>query len=272
MGLSSKQVSRDKHGWNQAFLEPKSPSLKKQAPNVQQQDEALKCPRCDSTNTKFCYYNNYNKSQPRHFCKACKRHWTKGGTLRNVPVGGGRKNKRLKASNSDPKAASKTVTTTTTTNNINKMLLQLGQQNQSKFNLPLGESSINGYHEAYYQTLIKQQPSSLQESTITFNKVLNDGLNLGSCISIPNHNDHQNDDHLQFPYINLGSFDSNPNNPCSISSPNFYNQANGLEETMMNSEIDMSNNWGWEDFDKFVCVEADLSMPWEETEIKPRGP
>ncbi|KAI4368170.1 hypothetical protein MLD38_016757 [Melastoma candidum] len=56
--------------------------------------EQLKCPRCGSTNTKFCYYNNYNKSQPRHFCKACKRHWTKGGTLRNVPVGGGRKNKR----------------------------------------------------------------------------------------------------------------------------------------------------------------------------------
>ncbi|PKA58116.1 Dof zinc finger protein DOF1.4 [Apostasia shenzhenica] len=56
---------------------------------------ALKCPRCDSTNTKFCYYNNYSLSQPRHFCKACKRYWTRGGTLRNVPVGGGcRKNKR----------------------------------------------------------------------------------------------------------------------------------------------------------------------------------
>ena len=226
MGLSSKQVSSDKHGWNQDFLEPKSPSLKKQASKLlqQRQDEALKCPRCDSTNTKFCYYNNYNKSQPRHFCKVCKRHWTKGGTLRNVPVGGGRKNKRLKASNLDPKAASKTVTTTTTTttptNNLNKMLLQLGQQNQSKFSLPLGESSINGFHEAYYQTLIKEQPSSLQESTITFNKGLNDGINLGSSISIPNHNDHQNDDHLQLPYTNLGSFDSNPNNPCSISSPN----------------------------------------------------
>ncbi|CAM8900343.1 unnamed protein product [Rhodiola kirilowii] len=49
----------------------------------------LKCPRCDSANTKFCYYNNYSLSQPRHFCKACKRYWTRGGTLRNVPVGGG---------------------------------------------------------------------------------------------------------------------------------------------------------------------------------------
>ncbi|KAI3697878.1 hypothetical protein L6452_30977 [Arctium lappa] len=62
-----------------------------------QKPQALKCPRCDSSNTKFCYYNNYSLSQPRHFCKACKRYWTRGGTLRNVPVGGGcRKNKRLK--------------------------------------------------------------------------------------------------------------------------------------------------------------------------------
>ncbi|KAG2611325.1 hypothetical protein PVAP13_4KG127600 [Panicum virgatum] len=48
-----------------------------------------RCPRCGSPNTKFCYYNNYNLAQPRHFCKACRRYWTKGGNLRNVPVGGG---------------------------------------------------------------------------------------------------------------------------------------------------------------------------------------
>ncbi|GAB4860913.1 hypothetical protein Ancab_036074 [Ancistrocladus abbreviatus] len=60
-----------------------------------QQNQSLKCPRCDSLNTKFCYYNNYNLSQPRHFCKSCRRYWTKGGVLRNVPVGGGcRKSKR----------------------------------------------------------------------------------------------------------------------------------------------------------------------------------
>ncbi|VFQ76741.1 unnamed protein product [Cuscuta campestris] len=57
--------------------------------------QTLKCPRCDSANTKFCYYNNYSLSQPRYFCKSCRRYWTKGGTLRNVPVGGGcRKNRR----------------------------------------------------------------------------------------------------------------------------------------------------------------------------------
>ncbi|XP_039061290.1 dof zinc finger protein DOF3.4-like isoform X2 [Hibiscus syriacus] len=58
------------------------------------QCQNLRCPRCDSSNTKFCYYNNYNLAQPRHFCKTCRRYWTKGGALRNVPIGGGcRKNK-----------------------------------------------------------------------------------------------------------------------------------------------------------------------------------
>nr|XP_029120278.1 dof zinc finger protein DOF3.2 isoform X1 [Elaeis guineensis] len=66
-----------------------------------QPEQNLKCPRCDSTNTKFCYYNNYSLSQPRYFCKGCRRYWTKGGSLRNVPVGGGcRKNKRSSSSTS----------------------------------------------------------------------------------------------------------------------------------------------------------------------------
>ncbi|KAF8094112.1 hypothetical protein N665_0370s0047 [Sinapis alba] len=65
------------------------------------EQEQLKCPRCDSPNTKFCYYNNYNLSQPRHFCKSCRRYWTKGGALRNVPVGGGsRKNAKRSTSSS----------------------------------------------------------------------------------------------------------------------------------------------------------------------------
>lgn len=54
-------------------------------------DKVLPCPRCDSLETKFCYYNNYNVNQPRHFCKNCQRYWTAGGTLRNVPVGAGRR-------------------------------------------------------------------------------------------------------------------------------------------------------------------------------------
>ncbi|VVA92186.1 unnamed protein product [Arabis nemorensis] len=53
------------------------------------------CPRCTSENTKFCYYNNYSVSQPRYFCKNCRRYWTQGGALRNIPIGGScRKAKR----------------------------------------------------------------------------------------------------------------------------------------------------------------------------------
>ncbi|WZY69062.1 hypothetical protein YC2023_001302 [Brassica napus] len=72
------------------------------------------CPRCNSKNTKFCYYNNYSVSQPRYKCKNCRRYWTDGHgriwgqpnetlasvpkifrTVRNVSIGGsGRKIKR----------------------------------------------------------------------------------------------------------------------------------------------------------------------------------
>ncbi|XP_062198450.1 dof zinc finger protein MNB1A-like [Phragmites australis] len=62
------------------------------------------CPRCESRDTKFCYYNNYNTSQPRHFCKSCRRYWTKGGSLRNVPVGGGTRKSSYLPSSSSPAA------------------------------------------------------------------------------------------------------------------------------------------------------------------------
>ncbi|KAL6633796.1 hypothetical protein ACP70R_026467 [Stipagrostis hirtigluma subsp. patula] len=72
-----------------------------------QKEKALNCPRCNSTNTKFCYYNNYSLQQPRYFCKTCRRYWTEGGSLRNVPVGGGsRKNKRSSSAVSSAAAAS----------------------------------------------------------------------------------------------------------------------------------------------------------------------
>ncbi|MCD7460318.1 hypothetical protein HAX54_043288 [Datura stramonium] len=99
--------------------------------NITKPETALKCPRCESTNTKFCYFNNYNLSQPRHFCKTCRRYWTRGGALRNIPVGGGcrRNNKRSRSkrsrsskspirserSRNGPIVTSNSTTTTTTT-------------------------------------------------------------------------------------------------------------------------------------------------------------
>ncbi|CAH8355483.1 unnamed protein product [Eruca vesicaria subsp. sativa] len=84
----------------------------------QQQPPQLKCPRCDSSNTKFCYYNNYSLSQPRYFCKACKRYWTRGGTLRNVPVGGSyRKNKRVKRPATTTAVSTASMMTSSSPNN-----------------------------------------------------------------------------------------------------------------------------------------------------------
>ncbi|CAJ1961902.1 unnamed protein product [Sphenostylis stenocarpa] len=54
-------------------------------------EKIIPCPRCKSMETKFCYFNNYNVNQPRHFCKSCQRYWTAGGALRNVAVGAGRR-------------------------------------------------------------------------------------------------------------------------------------------------------------------------------------
>ncbi|XP_061338353.1 dof zinc finger protein DOF3.6-like [Gastrolobium bilobum] len=84
-------------GCYQGSIRPGSMADRARLAKIHQPDASLKCPRCESTNTKFCYYNNYSLSQPRHFCKTCRRYWTRGGALRNVPVGGGcRRNKRTK--------------------------------------------------------------------------------------------------------------------------------------------------------------------------------
>ncbi|KVH95269.1 dof zinc finger protein 1-like [Cynara cardunculus var. scolymus] len=88
------------NGTNSCSSKPSSNSSSLERRGTRPQKEAaINCPRCNSTNTKFCYYNNYSLSQPRYFCKTCRRYWTEGGSLRNVPVGGGsRKNKRSSSS------------------------------------------------------------------------------------------------------------------------------------------------------------------------------
>ncbi|CAN0884815.1 Dof zinc finger protein DOF3.7 [Linum grandiflorum] len=99
--------------------------------------EQVNCPRCNSTNTKFCYYNNYSLTQPRYFCKSCRRYWTAGGSLRNVPVGGGsRKNKRSSSSSSLSSSSSITNTTTTTTSSssgTNKLITTIPDLNPPSF-------------------------------------------------------------------------------------------------------------------------------------------
>ncbi|XP_023643464.1 dof zinc finger protein DOF1.8 [Capsella rubella] len=83
---------------------PATPAERKARP---EKDQSFNCPRCNSLNTKFCYYNNYSLTQPRYFCKDCRRYWTQGGSLRNIPVGGGiRKTKRSSSSPSSSSSSS----------------------------------------------------------------------------------------------------------------------------------------------------------------------
>lgn len=91
--------------------EPKTPSIETETDSEMEKfennskspltkpDKLLPCPRCNSAHTKFCYYNNYNLTQPRYFCKNCQRYWTSGGTMRKLEVGSGRrKNKNSSTS------------------------------------------------------------------------------------------------------------------------------------------------------------------------------
>nr|QDQ29874.1 DNA-binding with one finger protein [Eleusine coracana] len=115
-GLGSEQQG----GGGQQVVGPAKPmsmSERARLARIPLPEPGLKCPRCDSTNTKFCYFNNYSLSQPRHFCRACRRYWTRGGALRNVPVGGGyrRHAKRAKPKQQQPSSAASSAAAGTTT-------------------------------------------------------------------------------------------------------------------------------------------------------------
>ncbi|KAI4304374.1 hypothetical protein MLD38_039895 [Melastoma candidum] len=77
--------------------------------------QPLQCPRCNSMSTKFCYYNNYSLSQPRHFCKDCRRYWTHGGHCRNIPAGGNHSKKSCSKATSTSEAPSADVSSLSTT-------------------------------------------------------------------------------------------------------------------------------------------------------------
>lgn len=296
MGLSSKQVSSDGLGWSQALLQtqtlelPKPPSLKRQHPQNQQQADPLKCPRCDSTNTKFCYYNNYNKSQPRHFCKTCKRHWTKGGTLRNVPVGGGRKNKRLKTSNNATNTTTTSTTTTTATRNINNRVnnTQLAVQSQQpRENLSFAIGDQKNLSDMLYQALLRPPSTLLQQDLVNSGNLdvkdmsTNNGVFIGSSVSMAPQNQS-----LHLPYASSSSFDTTQSSiSTSFQSSNVYKYpGETMEDPTMpttstrvtqpwaqiattSSGMDMTNYWNWDDIDTFVST--DLNISWDDSDIKP---
>nr|XP_043636850.1 dof zinc finger protein DOF1.7-like [Erigeron canadensis] len=165
--------------------------------NFQEQQENLKCPRCESINTKFCYYNNYNLSQPRHFCKNCRRYWTKGGTLRNIPIGGGtRKNNKRSSSNYSNKSS------VYSTNSSSPAVVEQAPPHSEQKNE--ASSGIYGYDSD--QMGGGGSFSSLLVSTTTpggqFAKLLMDGLS-------PNFVHGSNDNSLIQNPNNVGEFQSN---------------------------------------------------------------
>ncbi|XWS12687.1 hypothetical protein CRYUN_Cryun37aG0111700 [Craigia yunnanensis] len=311
MGLSSKQVSSDGLGWSESLLQaqtlelPKASPIKRQHPqNQHQQSEPLNCPRCDSTDTKFCYYNNYNKLQPRYFCKSCKRHWTKGGTLRNVPVGGGRKNKRLKTSNSNTSATTPASTSTTCTaikssttsgvnNRLNTFMAIQPQQQRQDLQLPLADQkNISNMLQAPSHppfSLLQQKfinCSNLDSKSFS----TSNGVFLGSTLSLPQ------TEGLQFPFpfssssSSSSSFDATPSSiSTSFQSSSIYNYTGETMEDptissiimpitsgtvsqpwqvpITSSGMYMANYWNWDDID--ALVSTDLNMPWDDSEIKP---
>ncbi|KAL5738644.1 hypothetical protein ACOSP7_031405 [Xanthoceras sorbifolium] len=125
-------------------LERRSTSSPSSRPHSK--DQILNCPRCNSTNTKFCYYNNYSLSQPRYFCKTCRRYWTQGGSLRNVPVGGGsRKHKRSSSSSS----SLTTTPSTTSSPALSKMIMINGGQDLNlDYNHP---AQTHHHHHDHHQ-------------------------------------------------------------------------------------------------------------------------
>ncbi|KAF3621358.1 Dof zinc finger protein DOF3.6 [Capsicum annuum] len=88
-------------------IRPGSMADRARLANIPMSEAVQKCPRCESTNTKFCYFNNYSLSQPRHFCKTCRRYWTRGGAIRSVPVGGGCRRNKRSSTNSTTTSATK---------------------------------------------------------------------------------------------------------------------------------------------------------------------
>lgn len=289
MGLSSKQVSLDHWSHHPTLLQSETLDLTsmKQPPVMaapvpagkrqqQHQQESLNCPRCDSANTKFCYYNNYNKSQPRYLCKACKRHWTKGGTLRNVPVGGGRKNKRHKTSHSSKPSASAAAKVATAAA------------------VTTGGSVKNGIS---YNTHLGIQGKSLSFPNFGQNPVnttINGGFINGSSTVTSQTQDHQT--LIQLPFSpKTTSFDTTPSavstysmeDPAGISGTTVMATTRSVGDLALqqpswrqlvsstSSGMEMMTssylNWDIDDFDTFVSHNSNnLNVPWDDYyDIKP---
>lgn len=177
-----------------------------------QKDQIVNCPRCNSTNTKFCYYNNYSLSQPRYFCKTCRRYWTEGGSLRNIPVGGGsRKNK--KSSLSSPY------------NSINHGIVNNPLKKLPDLVAPLPQRDvIEEYPERHFENRPDQNPSKIihegsQDLNLGFSS---DFKTITELIQVPNYDGNNKDN-------NSPTISTLPPPPSSSSSASSPSQLSAME-------------------------------------------
>ncbi|XP_075513731.1 uncharacterized protein LOC142548950 [Primulina tabacum] len=243
-------------GWSHILLQSGAAAELVKPPLMrrQQQPEFLKCPRCGSTNTKFCYYNNYNKSQPRYFCKACKRHWTKGGTLRNVPVGGGRKSKRPKKSTSAIPISSSSSSAATpqhrylpnfpfasTTNDPDQKIMS------STLYHTLSRSSSPMLRDIQKTSMVDENgPNNTPNSNVTASQIENAEcpfsslgiFDLNSCLNVYQ-------DHYTW---NLDS--AAESTITSVNNPTMSSSVQIVESC--SDTMDLANDWNWNEIDGLV--------------------
>ncbi|CAN4077504.1 unnamed protein product [Withania somnifera] len=199
-----------------------------------QKDQVVNCPRCNSNNTKFCYYNNYSLSQPRYFCKTCRRYWTAGGSLRNIPVGGGCRKKNKSSSsnnNSSPYSSNNHV--------IMKKLPDLV--------VPPPPRDMEEYSERHFrnQPYYHQNPSKIihegsQDLHLGFSS---DFKTITELIQVPNYEDGNKDPNI----CTLPP----PSSPSQLSALELINGMTCLKQVSSTSEGanepvgDQSNNGHW---------------------------
>ncbi|PIA30654.1 hypothetical protein AQUCO_05400034v1 [Aquilegia coerulea] len=226
MGLNSKQFSNKRDDLK----------LKKEDQN-QQKEPLLNCPWCDSMNTKFCYFNNYNRSQPRYYCKSCKRYWTKGGNLRNVPIGGNRRNKPLKTINSNSSSIGfeeNGLLSNGVAEKLNVLSGSLGNgvSDSSPLSLPFSLPNLDFTNLTSFETT----PSAISPSSAHL-----DG-EIQGC---------------------RGGIDGSVEDPCSSSTSTFVEIKPSLQLSSSNSFMD---SWSWDDFNTIIFT--DMNQTWEYFEGK----
>ncbi|CAN4116952.1 unnamed protein product [Withania somnifera] len=143
------------HGGGSAgSIRPGSMADRARLANIPMPETALKCPRCDSTNTKFCYFNNYSLSQPRHFCKACKSNSSNNNNNPKSPASSTSTDGRTQATNNSGSTSAisshNNCTFSGPTSAASLLGLMTPQIPPLRFMSPLGQFSSDHHHHHHF--------------------------------------------------------------------------------------------------------------------------